>query len=482
MNVISYGQVRIWLLQTYYADKPIYNISFETIVKGKLNIFIFDKAMNILLKQNDVLRTNIKNNNGIPQLFFNNKKFKLDKIYLDNDNKIINIIDKYNNIPFNLESDCLFKILYIQTPNEKQLIFCFSDLIIDGFSINNFISEFAIIYNLLHERKIPIIKKKISYYTLIKGKYTGEINNQIKFWKDMNLENCSSNFPIIIDANNPNIDSTEEDRLKFIINDILLIKINVFTKEKGLTLFSFFLGIIYLLIYKYTLEEQVCLDTIIGTSSNFNFKDMIGLFNNTVIFPFNFKDKHKLTVKEYFNLIKENNINIINNSDVPLEKVVNDCKINSLPNIRLHFEFSNQNAKTDANIVSLNDCQIHSNFFENSSNSIRQLIIFNFAALPDKLDCFISYRKKCFTEASIQELKNNFNNLLENALNDSNLKLDNLLDLIKINTTFTDTFKPKMDKRLLAYKTAGQYPDINYNDFKIQLDNLLHQKKYIYNN
>ena len=44
---------------------------------------------------------------------------------------------------------------------------------------------------------------------------------------------------------------------------------------------------------------------------------------------------------------------------------------------------------------------IESDFFENSSNSIRQLLMFNFGLTKDSLDCFISYKKKCFNKEKL---------------------------------------------------------------------------------
>ena len=36
--------------------------------------------------------------------------------------------------------------------------------------------------------------------------------------------------------------------------------------------------------------------------------------------------------------------------------------------------------------------------------------------------------------------------------------------------------KPKVDYRLLAYKNAGKYPNINYQNFKEKLDTLFKNK------
>ena len=74
--MLSYSQVRIWLLQTYYKNSPIYNISFDLNLVGYLDLKIFNKTINIILNRTDILRTNIINDNGYPKLKLNNINFQ----------------------------------------------------------------------------------------------------------------------------------------------------------------------------------------------------------------------------------------------------------------------------------------------------------------------------------------------------------------------------------------------------------------------
>jgi hypothetical protein len=458
--MLSQAQIRIWLLQTYYFDKPIYNISFDLNIIGNLDVKLLDKSINILLKRVDILKTNIINDDCKPKLKFNKIKFKTRII--DNDN-LDDEIFKFTNEPFDLANDLLIRVLKIK----KKLIFSFSDIVIDGFSINNFFKELVFIYNSIYNRKLPKFDYYISYYDFIKKKNSQSLDSTLNFWKKILKSDCCTEFPVLINDSN-DIYSSDEDRIKYSFSGKKLEEIKNFVKLKNVTLFNLFLSILYILIYKYTNEKFICLDTIMGTSNKFNQDNLIGLLNNTLLLPFNLDTNLKLD--EYLDKCKKKNLSILENGEILLEKMVNNLEIKSLPNVRIHFEFSSKNSE---NNVKIGETIIESDFFENTSNSIRQLLMFNFGLTKNSLDCFISYKKKCFKKQHINELKSNLEKILDIFLDNKNITINEILEKLEINNNFNSKYKSKIDKRLLAYSMAGSYPNVNYYEFKKKLDDLL---------
>ena len=451
-NMLSFSQIRIWLLQTYYKNQPIYNVSFDLNIEDNLDILLFDKSINIILKRNDILRTNIINRNGYPELKLNNLYFKTD-ILSYNEEEI------YKNNAFDLENDLLLKVGKLN----NKLFFCFSDIIIDGFSINNFLKELDFTYNCIYHKKLIKFNYTNSFYKYIndeKKKY----NQEIEFWRGKLHKNLFTPFPLY----EQNEESSTEDRIKYTIEGIQLEKLNLFINKKEITFFDLFLSAIFILIYKYTNKNYLCLDTILGTNQGAFDNKLIGLLNNTLLLPIDLNPE--MNLDEYLNYIKILKKSYLENSNTELEKIVSHLKIDSLPNIRIHFEYSN---KYYENGINLGDSRLSSDFIENSSNSIRQLIIFNFAINKHNLDCFISYKKKCFNIQNILELKNNLLDIINIYLDDNISSLNDILERIKIKTNFKFNYEYKLDKRLLAYQMAGEYPNVNYNNFKKKLDEIL---------
>ena len=92
--------------------------------------------------------------------------------------------------------------------------------------------------------------------------------------------------------------------------------------------------------------------------------------------------------------------------------------------------------------------------------------------MGDVLESYISYKKDCFSENAIKEIRSNMFIIIDKIIHNSEISLKELLDSMEIKTEFNHIYKPKVDYRLLAYKTAGKYPNINYQNFKEKLDTL----------
>lgn len=452
------GQARIWLLQKYFHNKPIYNISFLLEVKGKLNLELLEKSVNFLIIKHKVLRSNINCIDGNPHLIFNNYKLMIKK-YIGKNIDIDTESFQIENEPFDLENDLLLRIAYFENQKRKNLLFCFSDLVIDGKSVLCFFDKLINIYQNFLKKIIPKVPVYPYYDIINNNKY----NENYQFWKQKLRKKCHIDFPIQY-----NRFSKKENRIKYIIDGLFRNKIVNYFKKHNVTIFQLFQSAVFVLLYKYSNQNYLNIDTIMDCIDN---NKSIGLFNNTVIIPFNFEDKLNLSCTKYLQEIRNLNRNILANRCVPLEKICDNLDLKSLPNIRLHFEY-----KPKITHVDLGESQLYSNFFENSSNSIRQLLIFNVGEIDNKLDCYISYKKDCYDVDAIQEMIINLKYILQTLIEKPNLIIKDLLSSINISSKFDFTYQNVADYRLMAYKTAGKYPDINYNTFKEKMDTMLNVK------
>ena len=438
--MLSIQQTRIFLLQKYFENKPLYNMTFLVDLDGTIDTKILEKSINFLCLIEPVLNTNIKLIDGYPQVFFNKNKIKIEETVINyqiKENELKNYI-------FDLGNDKLFKLVYCK--KDSKIICLFHDLIIDGKTILIFFDKLSIIYNNFIKNRLPKLKKN-DYYSQ-KFKYNIDEIRDILF-KENFIE-----FPI--EKNNIKPFDFEEDRIYFEITPNLFIEINKFIHKREITIFQLFQSILFLLINRYSNNIKVSIDTIFDCSKD----NSIGLYNNTVIIPYIFKNKD-LTVLEYLDDIKKINKIIMDNKNIPLEYIINKLELQSLPNIRLHFEFINREIK-----FNFNKTNITSNFMENTTNIIRQLFWFNFGVHKNHIEAYISYRKNLYSKETIIELKNNFIKILKLFIFRKNDTLNTINENIEIVTNFSDKIKNNNDFRFEAYKYAGNYPDINYDTFK----------------
>ena len=213
-------------------------------------------------------------------------------------------------------------------------------------------------------------------------------------------------------------------------------------------------------------NEFICIDTLMSGDITNN----VGLFNNIILIPFNFtKDKMNKSLEEFIQDFS-NTLKQIKTNKIELEYLCNNLDLISLPNIRIHFEYSNKNTMKT---VKFGDSYFSSDIIENSSNTIRQNIIFNICDFGNKIECYFFFFNKENYDISFFE---NFKNIFINLLNNQNKKLDDFKDKYDFNIKNFDILRDKFDKRFYTYKISGKYPDISFYDYKNNMDKYL--KKY----
>lgn len=450
--MLSYSQVRIALLHLYYRNIPIYNISFDLNIEGDININLLEKSLNYLLYRFPDLKTNIEVKNDTLLKKCNNDRIKI--IVYDNieGNEIKE--ESFNNTYLDLENELLVKVLYLKKVNK--IVFLFSDIIIDGTTIMLFMNNLADIYNSLY------YKNPINTFSLKDKSNNIPSENTITFWKKILLNDCTTYLKV-----KENNESFEENRVRFSIKDDEYSSIKSFLKINSITLFNYFTSIFLLLLHLISGQKDITIDTIMGNDT-----DNIGLYNNTVLIPLSFSDSVLNLSKNDYIIYVSNLLNLIKTNIISLEYLTNKLEFNNLPNIRIHFEYSNKNVNKS---IDLGKGKLYSNLNENTANTIRQLLIFNICEFDNKLECYFSYKKNAFNSDYFNLIINLFKSLLVSddiILNTIDKIIGTELETIKNMTENYVIFKTNVDKRLVSYKLAGKYPDIKFSDFKKKLDNL----------
>jgi hypothetical protein len=431
--MLSYGQVRIALLQLYYAHLPIYNLSFDINVEGSLDFALFEKCLNFILQRHENLRLNIRLENDRLVPFLTDDKIK---IQYEKDE------EAFINTPFKLDQEILIKVL----SKKNRLIFLFSDLLIDGHTILTFFKELGYIYNTLW-------KKKMFTFVPLKPASTEAPDIHLDFWtthlkKNKNME---VRLPVV-----QNTDNMTEQRVKFTIPNTPNNNVKTQIKNLNITLFDYFTGLYLLLLHRISGLERITIDTLFTHHS----EERIGLYNDVVLLPIDFTKYADLDVKTYLKTYA-GFLAEIKARVVPLEYLCPRLGFESLPNVRIHFEYAN---KTTEKSLIFGDAKIGSNLYENSASTIRQLLTLNVCEMDDQIECYFSFRKECFTMEQINHLIEDFNYLID-------INTDTSLSTLKSPHLFENKvlYHQEKDKRLIAYSFAGKYPDVNFSEFKNNL-------------
>jgi len=423
--MLSYGQVRIALLQLYYAHLPMYNLSFDMNVEGVLDFPLFEKCLNFMRLRHENLRLNVRIENDRLVPFLTDDKIKL---FYDKDET------DFINTPFKLDQEILLKVLV----KKNRLIFLFSDLLIDGHTILTFFKELGHIYNALWT-------KHMFTFLPLKAPEKDRPDCHFGFWQEHLQKDMLLPLAVL-----QHTDDMSEQRVKFLLSNTL---VKNKAKILNITLFDYFTGLFLLLLQGLSGQPKITIDTLFTSHA----EERIGLYNDVVLLPIDFTRYAGLTLgnylKTYAHFLAE-----VKNHVVPLEYLCHRLDFQTLPNVRIHFEYSNKNTEK---AFTFGEAKIASNLYENSASTIRQLLTFNVCEMDAHIECYFSFRKECYTVSQINELILAFQNLIEANSEDhwENLGFD--FDLKS-----GIYYRPVKDKRLTAYRFAGQYPDIYFSEFQ----------------
>ena len=399
-------------------------------VEGVLDFPLFEKCLNFMLQRHENLRLNIRVENDRLVPFLTDDKIK---ILYDKDEQ------EFINTPFKLDQEILLKVLV----KGNRLIFLFSDLLIDGHTILTFFKELGHIYNALWS-------KNMFSFLPLKVPEKQSSDNHFAFWQEHLPKDMLLPLPVL-----QHTDDMTEHRVKFHLPNTLVKKT---AKMLNITLFDYFTGLYLLLLQGVSGRERITIDTLFTSHA----EERIGLYNDVILLPIDFTRYMGLTLGNYLKTYAQF-LADIKASVVPLEYLCHRLDFQTLPNVRIHFEYSNKNTEK---AFTFGDAKIASNLYENSASTIRQLLTFNVCEMDDHIECYFSFRKECFTETQIDGLILDFQNLIETNGEEKweNLGLDH-----RFKSTSDVYYRPIKDKRLTAYRFAGQYPDIHFSEFKNNL-------------
>lgn len=280
---LSYGQRRLWILHQM-QDHPIaYNIYDTYEFEGKLDLEMFQSALNQLVERHVAFRTVIKESDGQPyQKVTSAKRFDLTIIKETSLERVHEKIDSFRHQPFDLEEGPLAKaLLFILSPTSSIFFFMVHHLISDGWSIRIIIQELLKLYQgvLLEPLKISTID--FCHWQQVQSPSENRFEQMEAFW----LNRLKGPLPISEipgDKIRPPVFTFQGHRKSFHISKDEEQKLSALSGKENATLFMALLASVYVLIYRYTGQTDLIIGSPIAGRSHADLKPLVGFFVNTL--------------------------------------------------------------------------------------------------------------------------------------------------------------------------------------------------------
>ncbi|KZN60465.1 condensation domain-containing protein, partial [Pseudoalteromonas luteoviolacea] len=428
-NFASFSQGRLWFLDKLNGSSAEYNIPLYLKVEGQVNVIAVEQSLNKILERHQVLRTTYHEVDGeilqkitsIDELSF--KVINIDLSHLSEDDLMValeNQISAETLTPFNLAKDVMLRASYIKTSkNSGLLLFNMHHIAADGWSMEILKREFFAFYKgEIEQKEVALSALEIQYadYAQWQRAYLDEskTNAQLSYWRGQ-LEDAPALHRLPVKGARPQRKNNEGMRYIQSIDAATASMLMQVSKQYKLTPFMLMHAMFSLLLSRHSNERDIIIGTPTANRSSQALESLIGFFVNTLALRVG--TEHQ-TIVDYFEHIREVNVEAQANQDVPFEQLVEHLKIpRSLTHTPL-FQIM---------LTTSNDYGVSKG--ETADASIPQLSLTNF--IPQKvqakfdleLDVHLSvdggvltwtYDVSLFDAERIERMSRHFSNLLTN--------------------------------------------------------------------
>lgn len=419
---ISSAQKRIYFAsQVAGNSSTLYNIPGIIIINGEVDSNKLEKCFNTLISRHESLRTFFEiNNENVVQKIEKNIDFKLETENIPNFEDLQSVSKEFIK-PFDLSKAPLFRAKLLKFKNEKSIILVdMHHIISDGASLSILTDELSDLYNDKTLTNLKITYKDFAEFESeqFKTEFFKEAEN---YW----INQFAGEIPVLnlpTTYARPAVQSFEGKTLYASIDFETKQKIDVLAKSLDVTPFMIFLSAYYVLLSKYTAQDDIIVGSPIVGRDMSETHNLVGMFVNTL--ALRNKINSSLSFKEFVLSIKENILNAYKYQTYPFDELVNKLNIkrdtsrNPLFDTMFIYQ-SNRYDTINFNGISaeysLLDCGISK--FDLSLDLLPS---------NDKIKVSFEYSTKLFNEEFIQNLSEHYFNILNVILKNVDTKVEDI--------------------------------------------------------
>lgn len=399
------------------SKSDVYNIIGGIEFEGKLDLNKVQYCFDILIKRHESLRTSFLFKNGeLVQKINNNVNSKV--IYIENTN-LKEIIEKLNN-DFDFEKAPLAKMSVAKLEKNKFIILiCMHHIISDGTSINIFTNEFCKLY---YDQELEPINLTYKDYAIFEKNAFS--NNYYQKSKNYWINKFKSEIPVLnlpTTYNRPPVFTYKGSKYKTTISKSLSKKVYEFCNQNSLTPFMLFISTYYILLNKYSNNQNILVGTPVANREFSNIQNIIGMFVNTIVLDAHIDNE--TTFLDFCLQTKENSINSFKYQNYSFDELIH--------NIPLKRDLS-RNMMFDAMFIYQNngmakfDGTNFKNYFLPDNNISKFDLSLEILPNNDIFDLNIEYCTDLFSNKYISKFAKHFIELLKNAISEPGKQLKDL--------------------------------------------------------
>lgn len=359
MFPLTYNQRAIWFDQQLFPLTALYNVSVYTRIHGEVDRFLLEKAIHILVDQNDAFRSTFYETDGVPRQVFRSPDVSeprgIDYFDFSKEPDSEQVCQDWMNhtatIPLAYRENNLYTFALLKKSDSEYIWYLkVHHTIADAWSLSLTIEKVAVIYEGLTLGNKDFTTLSFSYTDYIRDdlayRKSGLYKMDEQYWKARFTE-VPRTASIGIKADSNKEELIKSARKTIYLDRALYTRLQQFARQQGVTTFHAFLGLLYIYFSRINQNPDLVIGVPLLNRTTEQFKKTIGLF--TGILPFRMHAPGTSTFSELVTIVKTCFQEDTRHQRFPVDEVFrivksNDPDLSVLYNITLSFE------KQDLNI------------------------------------------------------------------------------------------------------------------------------------
>ncbi|MBE9228019.1 non-ribosomal peptide synthase/polyketide synthase [Phormidium sp. LEGE 05292] len=329
---LSFAQQRLWFLDQLQPNSSFYNIPVALRILGTLDRAALEQSLLEIIHRHEALRTNFIVIDGQPtQVIQTQTNWTVSIVNLQHlpttEQEIATqqLAQQKATQPFDLATQALVRAtLVILSETEQVLLLCMHHIVSDGWSIDVFIEELAVLYNAYSiGQPSPLAPLPVQYadFALWQRQWLqgNVLQSQLSYWQQQ-LANAPTLLPLPIDRPRPAVQTFSGAYQEFPLSVELTNRLVKLSQEQGATLFMTLLAAFDTLLYRYTGQEDILVGSPIANRDRSEIEGLIGFFVNTLVMRSNLAGDPSFS--ELLGRVRDMAMQAYTHQDLPFEMLL----------------------------------------------------------------------------------------------------------------------------------------------------------------
>jgi amino acid adenylation domain-containing protein/FkbM family methyltransferase len=435
---LSFSQRRFWILSQFKESSIVYNIPGGYLFEGNLDYAALEYSFNTLIERHEILRTVFKEDKpGEIRQFINSTSdtgFKIEYQDLRNEKeqeqKVRDLVQFDFARSFDLARGPLLRATLYQIEENKWMFsYVMHHIISDGWSMGVLIKELLLLYNaFINGEANPLVPLRIQYKDYAAWQEEQLRGERLKVHKEYWLKQFEGELPVLDfpgDKIRPAVKTYNGKVTSKIINKELTGKLKNLSQEAGGTLFMGLLGVVNLLLYRYTKQKDIIIGSSIAEREHIDLENQIGLYINTLALRirFNVEDNFKQLLEN----VKQITLGAYEHQLYPFDELVDELTLQRDRSRSVLFDVMVVLRNMDINkneIAGRNLGNVKVSNYKDGGHVISKFdLTFNFIEIGEGLQLDMEYNSDIYHEKTIKKLGEQIENSISCITKDPEMKI-----------------------------------------------------------